>query len=73
MKKRKLNSNQILKYLIDYLIMSLDELTYTNTKPLTGFAEGTVAAFLECLEILGKWKKFGPTDFTALESRYCHK
>lgn len=73
MKKRKLNSNQTLKYLIDYLIMSLDELTCANARPLTGFAEGTVAAFLECLEILGKWKKYGQTDFNALENRYCHK
>ncbi len=58
--RKKLSNKKLLKYLIEYIIMTLNELAGTDS--------GEFWAFLECLEILSKWsgfKKYGIKDIEA--------
>ncbi len=63
MASKKQNSRRVLKGLIDYLILSLNELKDVQRK--TMFAEGEITAYVECLEYISRWtgyKKYGIED-----------
>lgn len=60
MKNKKRRSASILKSLIEYLMMSIDELN--AMQEASQFSEGSKIAFIECLEITSEWTgyhKFG--------------
>lgn len=65
---QKLNKRQILNYLIEYIINTLKEID--NPSDLSDFGEGTVFAYIECLEILSKWKGFRKFGITDIESYF---
>lgn len=68
MKEKKSCSATVLRNLIEYLIMCLEELT--DTQEPSQYSEGVISAFVECLEITSKWtnyRKFGIED---IEKRF---
>lgn len=68
MKKKIFTEEQLLKYLADYLISSLDELT--ETKTADSFVNGEITAYVDCLEILNYWKGFERYGITNIEKKY---
>ena len=66
--RKKLSERQILDYLTDYLILNLNELQ--SLKTLSVFNEGEYLAYLECVEILSKWKHFKQYGITDIESYF---
>ena len=52
----KLEKNEILNYLAEYLISVLEELALV--KDNCGFLDGEFWAYIECLEILSMWTGF---------------
>lgn len=68
MKKKIFTEEQLLKYLADYLISSLDELT--ETKTADSFVNGEITAYVDCLEILNYWKGFKRYGITNIEKKY---
>lgn len=68
MKRKKQNSAAVLKNLIEYLIISLEEIN--EVKNLSQFSEGEVIAFVECLEITSKWTKYKKFGIKDIEKHY---
>ena len=65
---QKLNERQILNYLIEYIILTLNE--FDKPSRLSDFGEGSVLAYIECLEILSQWKGFKKFGITDIESHF---
>lgn len=68
MDKKIFTEEEVLKYLTEYLILSLDELT--ETKTADSFVEGEITAYVDCLEILNRWKGFERYGITNIEKKY---
>lgn len=68
MNKNEQDSDDVIDFLINYLILSLDELTDTRT--WHDFDEGAITAFVECLEVLSRWKDFSKFGINDIESIY---
>ena len=65
---QKLNKKQVLNYLIEYIIITLKE--FNGLSNLSEFGEGTVLAYIECLEILSQWKGFKKFGIDDIESYF---
>ncbi len=68
MKEKKLNSAKVIRELIEYLTLSLDELT--NMPTISPFSEGEIIAFVECLELLSKWTSYHKFGVVDIEKRF---
>lgn len=68
MTKLILTEEELLTYLTEYLISSLDELT--ESKSNDGFVNGEITAYVDCLEILNFWKGFERYGITNIEKKY---
>ena len=68
MSKIRLNGNEILKVLIENILVSLDELFQIDAP--SDFNEGGRYAYLECLEIISKWSRFSKFGINNIEEKY---
>ena len=68
MPKKILTEEELLTYLAEYLISSLDELTQCRTAD--GFINGEITAYVDCLEILNFWKGFRRYGIADIEKKY---
>ena len=68
MPKRILTEEELLTYLAEYLISSLDELTQCRTAE--GFINGEITAYVDCLEILYFWEGFKRYGIANVEKKY---
>lgn len=68
MTKRILAEEELLTYLAEYLISSLDELMQCRTPD--GFIDGEITAYVDCLEILNFWKGFERYGIANIEKKY---
>lgn len=68
MKDKKAHSSEVLKELIEYLTICLEELTAIKDK--SQFTEGEIIAFVECLEIAGGWKDYHKYGVENVEERF---
>ncbi|MDE7163279.1 MAG: hypothetical protein K2O44_04290 [Clostridia bacterium] len=68
MTKKFLSEEELLTYLAEYLISSLDELTKYRTAD--GFINGEITAYVDCLEILDFWKGFERYGIKNVEKKY---
>lgn len=68
MTKKNLTEEELLTYLAEYLISSLDELTQCRTTD--GFINGEITAYVDCLEILNFWKGFQRYGIRDIEKKY---
>ncbi|MDE5765882.1 MAG: hypothetical protein K2I17_01780 [Clostridia bacterium] len=68
MPKRIFTEEELLTYLAEYLISSLDELTRCPTTD--GFINGEIIAYVDCLEILNFWKGFRRYGIVDIEKKY---
>ena len=59
---------QIVKFMIEYVIETLDELSQAS--PVTDFTQGEINAFVECLEILSGWKDYPKYGIDDIEKVY---
>lgn len=66
--RRIISKRHLLTYLTEYIIMSLNELNEILT--LSDFAEGELLAYVECLEILSKWKGFKKYGIEDIEKHF---
>lgn len=62
-------STELIEYLTDYLIRGLDELIDARAEN-NDYAEGEIAAFVECLEVLSLWNGFTRFAPNEIEKRY---
>lgn len=65
---KKITESEVLDFLVEYLVMSLDELTDTTKR--SEFADGEITAFVECLEILSGWEPFDKFGIGDIEKKY---
>lgn len=65
---QKLSKRRMLNYLIEYIILTLNELCEQTR--LSDFGEGTLLAYVECLEILSQWKGFRKFGIIDIESHF---
>ena len=68
MKEKKRSSARVLKELIEYLTLCLDELT--NLPKISQFVEGEIIAFVECLEVASKWTSYHKFGVENIEQRF---
>lgn len=68
MADKTMNNEEVLNYLIKYLIMALDELMESANPD--GFIDGEITAYVECLEILNFWNGFERFGITDIEKKY---
>lgn len=64
--KRRNNGNEILKRLIENILINLDELAGDKSD----FIDGGRYAFLECLEIISGWDEFHKYGIRDIEKAY---
>ncbi len=68
MKGKKQSSAKVLKNLISYLLISLEELT--SSPENSQFSDGEIIAFVECLEITSKWTGYDKCGIKDIEQRF---
>ena len=68
MSRRRSSGNEILKILIENIIVSLDELFQSDAP--SEFNEGGRYAYLECLEIISKWSHFSKYRIGNIGEKY---
>lgn len=68
MKKRKYRGSIVLKRLIEYLMLSLDELTTSHN--ISQFTEGQIIAFVECLEFVSNWTSYHKYGIENIEQHF---
>lgn len=67
----KVGGTEILNYLTEYLILSLNELVSADGN--SEFNDGEFWAFIECLEILSMWSGFTKYQTEDIEKAFCIK
>ena len=67
----EVGKTEILNYLIEYLILSLNELASTDN--YNDFTDGEFWAYVECLEILSMWSGFTKYRTEDIEKTFCTK
>lgn len=68
MNKKNFTEEELLHYLAEYIIASLDELTVCGNAD--GFVSGEITAYVDCLEILNFWEGFKRYGITNIEKKY---
>ncbi|MBD5584711.1 MAG: hypothetical protein HDQ88_06485 [Clostridia bacterium] len=68
MLKSDKTSDVVVDYLINYLLLTLDELTIPRTG--RAFDEGAICAYVECLEVLSQWQEFPKFGISDIEKKY---
>ena len=68
MNKSNSTEEEVLSYLTEYLISSLDELTQTGYSD--EFIKGETTAYVDCLEVLSRWRGFKVYGIANIEKKY---